>query len=381
MRFYDEAVDELTARTGAARLSIISNSFLIVAKLCVGFAIGSVAVVSEAVHSGVDLIASFIAFLAVRLAAAPADERHPYGYGKVENVSGVLEALLIFAGAGWIAVESIRKLISPEPVTQAGWGVAVMGLSAGANWLVSARLFKVGQRTDSMALIADAWHLRTDVYTSLGVMAGLGVMGLGARVMPGVNLHWVDPVSAILVAVLIVRAAWELTSQAGRDLLDERLGPDDEGLIRDRIRAFSDASRPVDPAHDRYQEVRTPGDLPDVRGFHALRSRKAGSRRFVDFHLVIDGHMSVLDSHEIAMEISRDIEGRLQGAHVVTHVEPCVGRCTPRCLEGCLLSGYVRDALRIYEDAHQDASVKREREGISASDVRADGSGDEAVSR
>jgi len=302
-------------KRSVATLSVISNSTLVIAKLAVGIFIGSVAVVSEAVHSGVDLIASFIALAAVRYAHAPADERHPYGYGKVENVSGVAEALLIFLGAGWIMFESLHKLMQPEPIESPFLGIVVMAVSAAANLAVSSKLFKIAQETDSVALRADAWHLRTDVYTSAGVMAGLGVITVGKNLWPTVSLSWVDPVAALAVATLIVKAAWDLTAEAGRDLLDARLATDDEQIVHDLLAA-----------------------TPAVRGYHALLTRKAGPRRFVEFHMVLDGHMSVVDSHDVAMDVSRKIESRLSGSRVVTHVEPCLGRCPPRCLAGCLLT-------------------------------------------
>lgn len=302
-------------KSRVAALSIFSNSALVIAKLVIGISIHSVSVISEAVHSGVDLIASVIAFAAVKFAHAPADERHPYGYGKVENVSGVAEALLIFLGAGWIMFESIHKLLRPEPLEAPTLGIIVMAVSALANWIVSSMLFKVAKETDSVALAADGWHLRTDVYTSAGVMVGLLAMALGQKLLPGVPLHWVDPVAALLVAMLIVKAAWDLTAEAGRDLLDARLQQDEEKVVHDLL-----------------------ADTPDVRGYHELLTRKSGPRRFVEFHLVVDGHMTVLKSHDIAMAVTRKIEAAMPSARVITHIEPCLGRCPKRCLEGCLLT-------------------------------------------
>ena len=303
------------AKSRVATLSVVSNSLLVIAKLVIGISIHSVSVISEAVHSGVDLIASVIALAAVRVAHAPADDDHPYGYGKVENVSGVAEALLIFLGAGWIMFESAHKLMQPEPLEAPTLGIIIMAVSATANWIVSSMLFKVAKETDSVALSADAWHLRTDVYTSAGVMGGLLAMALGQRLLPAVPLHWVDPVAALLVAALIVKAAWDLTTEAGRDLLDARLRPDEEKVVHDLL-----------------------AETADVRGYHELLTRKAGPRRFVEFHLVVDGHMTVLKSHDIAMAVTRKIETAMPGARVITHIEPCLGRCPKRCLEGCLLT-------------------------------------------
>ena len=320
-------------KSNVARLSVISNVLLMLAKLGVGLSIGAVSVVSEAIHSGVDLLAALIAFAAIRLASAPADERHPYGYGKWETLSGVLEALLIFAGGSIIVLESIRKLNHPEPLEAPALGCLVMAVSAAANYWVSSRLFEVAEQTGSVALKVDAWHLRTDVYTSLGVLAGLGVVLAAQRTAPGFHLEWVDPVAALIVAALILQTAWSLTFEAGRDLLDASIDKDEEARVHDLIAA-----------------------RPDVRGYHALRTRKSGSDRFIDFHLVVDGHLTVEASHNIAMEVSRGIESTVRGARVVTHVEPCMGRCTLRCRSGCLLPDAEREALHAAYKVRQCAS-------------------------
>ena len=167
-------------KASVARLSVISNTTLMLLKLAVGLAIGSVSVISEAIHSGMDLLAAIIALFAVKISGKPADQHHPFGHGKVENISGTVEALLIFLAAIWIIYEAIKKLLNPQPLEDVGWGVAVMFVSAMVNIFVSRTLFKVGKETDSVALQADAWHLHTDVYTSAGVMAGLGIIWLGS---------------------------------------------------------------------------------------------------------------------------------------------------------------------------------------------------------
>ncbi len=307
-----------------ALLSVTSNSSLVVVKLAVGLLIGSVSVLSEAIHSAVDLLAAVIAFLAVRTSSRPADEAHPFGHGKVENISGVVEALLIFAAAGWIVFESVRKLLEPHPLETPGWGVAVMLGSAAVNLFVSRRLFTVGRETDSVALQADGWHLRTDVYTSAGVSLGLALIVLGGWLFPGVSLVWLDPVAAILVALLIVRAAYGLTVEAARDLLDTSLPAEEEQLIRERVRAFG----------------------PQVRGFHLLRTRKSGSHRFVQFHLLVRAEMTVEASHAIAEALSDDIEARLANSFVTVHVEPCDGACDDLCLDGCLVDDEERLGLQ-----------------------------------
>jgi cation diffusion facilitator family transporter len=306
-----------------ALLSIISNTMLVVLKLVVGLLIGAVSVVSEAIHSGVDLVAAGIAYYSVRTSGVPADREHPFGHGKIENISGTIEALLIFVAALWILYEAVQKIIRPEPLAMASWGVAVMLLSAVVNTVVSRKLFQVGKETDSVALIADGWHLRTDVYTSAGVMAGLAAIWAAARFAPGVDLNWVDPAAAIGVAVLIIKAAWDLTVQSASDLLDVQLPGDEIAWIESLIQRH----RPV------------------VKGYHKLRTRKAGHFRFVEFHIKVDPDMNVETSHRITQDFSREIRERFPGASVTIHIEPCDGSCRESCLEGCLLSERERQAI------------------------------------
>jgi cation diffusion facilitator family transporter len=318
----DPNAHRLKARV--ALLSVISNSLLVGLKLLVGLLIGSVSVISEAIHSGMDLLAAGLALFAVRAAGKPADEGHPYGHGKVENISGTVEALLIFVAAAWIAYEAIRKLLHPAPLADVGWGVGVMAMSAALNVVVSQALFIVGRRTDSVALEADAWHLRTDVWTSAGVTASLLVIWGTHRLAPDLDLEWLDPVAAILVALAIVRAAIRLTVQAARDLLDWSLPEYEEDWIREYLRSLK----------------------PTVCGFHRLRTRKAGSERFIDLHMLVDEDMHVYKAHDIAEEVEQHIREHLPGASVTVHVEPCAAKCDDECLRGCVLTHEERDAVR-----------------------------------
>ena len=167
----------MNAKVSIARLSIISNTLLILMKLLVGIISGSVSIISEAIHSSMDLIAAIIAFLSVRVSDNPPDTRHPYGHGKIENISGVIEALLIFVAAIWIIIEAVRKLLGEKiELESIALGSIVMLISAIVNTIVSRRLYKVARKTNSVALEADALHLKTDVYTSLGVSVGLGLI-------------------------------------------------------------------------------------------------------------------------------------------------------------------------------------------------------------
>ncbi len=287
-------------KVAVARLSVLSNTLLVFGKLVIGLAIGSVSVLSEAIHSGVDLLAAAIAFFAVRESGRPEDERHAFGHGKVENLSALAEAILIFVAAGWIVVEAIHKLLNPAPIDAAWAGVLVMGVSSVVNVYVSARLFAVARETESSALEADAWHLRTDVYTSVGVMAGLGLVWLGGLLVSSQSVMWLDPVVAMVVACFIVRAAWHLSRDAVRDLMDTQL-PQSE----------------LDAIAECLGSIKGP-----LYSYHGLKTRRAGPTRFVELHLEVPNTLSVEQAHQIADEVEQSIQKRLRSVSVTTHVEP-----------------------------------------------------------
>lgn len=286
-------------KVAVARLSVLSNALLVLGKLLVGLLIGSVSVLSEAIHSGVDLLAAAIAFFAVRESGRPEDEQHAFGHGKVENLSALAEALLIFVAAGWIVYEAIHRLLNPAPIAAAWAGVLVMGASSAVNVYVSQRLFAVARETDSSALEADAWHLRTDVYTSLGVMAGLGLVWLGGLVVSAQSVMWLDPLVAIIVACFIVRAASHLSRDAVRDLMDAQLPQRELDTITECLNS-------VKPLH----------------AYHGLKTRRAGPDRFVEVHLELPSTLSVEEAHSIADEVEQTIRKRLRSVSVTTHVEP-----------------------------------------------------------
>jgi cation diffusion facilitator family transporter len=205
----------MNAKVKIARLSILSNTFLIILKVVAGLMSGSVSIISEAIHSSMDLMAAIIAFFSVRVSDNPPDSRHPYGHGKVENISGVIEAILIFIAAIWIITEAIKKFLGePFELESIGMGSAVMFVSAIVNIIVSRKLYKVAKETRSVALEADALHLKTDVYTSLGVAVGLGLIMI-------TGITWLDPLVALIVALFIIYESYVLLKKAFTPLLDE----------------------------------------------------------------------------------------------------------------------------------------------------------------
>ena len=311
-------------KISAALLSVISNITLMTAKIVVGFLIGSVSIISEAIHSGIDLLAAVIALISVKTSSIPADEEHPFGHGKIENISGTVEALLIFIAAIWIIYEAARKLIHPEPLEAVGWGIIVMLASVFINFVVSENLFRVGRETDSVALQADAWHLRTDVYTSAGVLVSLAIIGIGRQYRPDLYLDWLDPVAALAVAAIILRAAYNLTVQSARDLMDVQLPREEAAWIRGLILE----QRPV------------------IRGFHQMRTRKAGHFRFIEVHIQVDSKMFVDDAHRLTQKISGRIRDKYPDSTVTIHVEPCRGDCLEKCLRGCIMNSEERSRIR-----------------------------------
>jgi len=318
-------MSEQRKKSRVAALSVASNSVLVLFKAIVGVLIGSVSVLSEAIHSGMDLVAALIAFFAVRIAGRAADEEHPFGHTKVENISAAIEALLIFTAAVWIIIEAVRKLITPRPIETVGWGVGIMLISTIANLIVSRLLFKVGRETDSAALTADAWHLRTDVYTSVGVMAGLTIIWLGGFFFPGLNLTWIDPIAAIAVAGLIIHAAYDLTRHAVQDLVDQSMPIEEKEWMQNYLSAL----------------------YPTVRSSHRLRTRKAGATRFINLHLALDSKLTVSESHGIGDKIVADFKKHFpHDVDVIVHIEPCDGACSTACKSGCLLSDEEQKAAK-----------------------------------
>lgn len=292
-------------KIAVASLSVGSNLILVLLKLAVGIFIGSVSVLSEAAHSAVDMVAALIALFAVKKASKPADKEHPFGHGKIENISGTIEAALIFIAAIWIIYEAIMRLIHPIPMRTPILGIGVMAFSALMNFGVSQLLFKVAKETDSVALEADGWHLRTDVYTTLGVMLGLGAIWLGKIVAPHMQLDWVDPLFAIVVAFLIMRAAIHLTRQSARDLLDTRLPQEEEDLIRTCL-----------------------NEIKENCALRELKTRKSGADRFINIVLAVPPSMTVEQAHQITDQLEDILSKKLSSTITTIHVEPCeTGEC------------------------------------------------------
>ena len=281
-------------RAGAALLSIASNSLLIILKVVAGTLTGSVALLTEALHSAIDLIASIVAFFSVRKADEPADDNHPFGHEKVEDLAAAIEGVLILIGSGIIVFEAVRRLVVGGHVEQIGIGLAVLALSVVVNLVISARLSRTARETGSAALQADAAHLQTDAATSAGVFVGLGLVEL-------TGAQWLDPVAALIVALAIVVAGVKIITRSSRVLVDEALPEEELDAIRATVATFADRN---------------------VAGFHALRARRAGALRLVDLHVQFSSGTTLESAHDIAHELQAAIGQAVGGADVLIHLEP-----------------------------------------------------------
>jgi cation diffusion facilitator family transporter len=291
---------EARAKARAALTSVISNVGLTTLKAVTGLVTLSVSILSEALHSGLDLAAAAMAFMAVRRSRVPADAEHNFGHGKIESLSGLAEGALILVAVGMILWTAVHRMVAGEVgIREPVLGAAVMGVSAVVNVFVSRMLFRVARRTESVALEADAWHLRTDVWTSAGVLGGMAIIAVGTRL--GLReVHHLDPVIAIGVGVVIARAAWDITRRSYDHLMDRSL-PEQEVA---KIAALLEEH------------------YPKLTEFHRLRTRRAGPQRYVDLHLVVPGGQSVAEAHALSDHLESDLQALLPNLEVMIHVEP-----------------------------------------------------------
>jgi cation diffusion facilitator family transporter len=276
----------------AAMLSIFSNTALIIFKLIAGIMMGSVSVISEAIHSSIDLLASLIAFFSIKQASLAEDEKHPFGHGKYENVSGFVEAILILIAAVLI-IYAVNKLFHQVTVENIGAGILVMFVAALVNFSISMVLLKIAKRTDSIALEADAMHLLTDVFTSLGVFIGLILLKI-----TGIKI--IDPITALLVAALILKTSFDLIKKSLDDLVDSKLPDCDILKITNILQSHK-----------------------EITQFHSLRTRKSGATREIDVQVHVDDTMSLIAAHTLCDSIEEEIKSVFSGeSYVMIHPEP-----------------------------------------------------------
>ena len=274
----------LSVAAALATIALKSTAYLLT---------GSIGLLSDALESLVNLAAALVALVALSVAARPADEEHAYGHTKAEYFSSGFEGLLILVAAASIVVAAVRRLLVPVPIEEPGLGLAITGLASLINLAVARILFNAGRRNESITLEADAQHLMADVWTSLGI-----IVGVAAAAFTG--WHRLDAMVAIAVAIHVIVAGLRLLRRSMLGLLDTAL-PDD--MLRE-ITGILDA-------HTR-----------DGVRYHALRTRQAGARRFISFHILVPGHWTVQRGHDLLEEIEEKIRAAVANSVVDTHLEP-----------------------------------------------------------
>jgi cation diffusion facilitator family transporter len=252
-----------------------------------------VGLLSDALESLVNLAAALMALAMLAMAAWPPDEMHAFGYSKAEYFSSAAEGALITAAAASILWAAIPRLISPRPLEQIGMGLVLSVLAGAVNFGTARLLLRAGKRYRSITLEADAYHLTTDVWTSAGVIAGIAVVAVTGWTR-------LDPVIALIVAVNILRIGLQLLRRSVGGLLDSSLSPADQDAVKQVLHRYEQSG-----AH-----------------YHALRTRRAGSRSFISFHVLVPGEWTVQRGHDLLEAIERDIRATVPGATVFTHVEP-----------------------------------------------------------
>lgn len=279
-------------------LSILAALLTIGLKFAAYLMTGSVGLLSDAAESLINLLAACTAYFSLWYASRPADPSHTYGHEKMEYFSSGLEGVLILVAAAGIVFYAVRRLLAPEPL-HLDLGLALSLVAALINFAVAQLLLRVGRAKGSIVLEADGRHLMTDVWTSVGLLTALGLVWL-ADALAGWNIQWLDPILALLVAANITWTAFDLVLRSFNGLMDHALPAAEQSAVRAAI-----ASR-----------------LEPGMTYHALRTRRAGSRRFADFHLLVPGALTVRRAHEVTGRVEEAVQAALPGIEVTVHIEP-----------------------------------------------------------
>ena len=293
-----------SGRNGTARLALVVVVGLVALKITVSAITGSISILAQTADSALDVFSVFLAFFAIRISNKPADEEHPFGHGKAENISAIIQALLIFTAGGLIIYSSINRIISEEAVELTEAGMAVMVVSMIASILLSRRLLKAGKATDSLALEAIGHNIAADVYSAAGVLAVLLIIRF-------TDWFILDPIIALAMALIIFKSGYTVIKKSLAGLMDSRLPKAEE----DEIKACLNEQTGREAA------------------FHNLRTRKAGSQRFIELTLVVPRQASVEQSHDLCDRLEHALKERLPNTSVTIHVEPCDGQCEKCSLE------------------------------------------------
>lgn len=292
-------MDIVAEKKFAAGLSITSNAAIIALKFLAGILSGSISIISEAIHSLSDFLASVLTFFAVLKSSEPADSDHPFGHGKYEDMSGFIEGGLIIFAAFYIIYEAVKKLIHPETFeVDTTLGIAVMLFAVIANWIVSSVLFKVAKKSNSISLFADGEHLRTDIYSSLGVMIGLILIKF-------TGFHILDPIIAILVALFIFKAGFIISKETLNNLLDGSLPPEELKAIEKIIKTYK---------------------TDCILKIKKIKARRCGPSLDIELTMIFPPDMAILECHRICDEIEELIHNNMGQVTIIIHAEPECGQ-------------------------------------------------------
>lgn len=294
-------IKSLSTRTGAIKLSMAVIIGLVVLKVIVSIISNSISIFAQAADSFLDIFSIVITFFALKMSVAPADEEHPFGHGKAEGLAAIIQAVLILGAGGFIIYSAIQRIIN-STVIEPDEGMAVMAVSIIASFFLSRHLRRVARATGSTAIDASARNISADVYSAAGVLLGLLAVRLTGIVI-------LDPIIALIMAGFVLKAGYEVTMRAIHELMDQSLPKEEQDILINCIKV-----------HD--------NQLVD---FHALRSRRAGSARFIDLHLVMPRNYSIEEVHAMCDHLEQDIKANIENASVITHAEPCKPGDCPTC--------------------------------------------------
>ena len=279
----------------AAGFSILSNGLIIIIKLIAGILSGSMSIISEAIHSTSDFFASVLAFFAVYRSSKPADNEHQFGHGRDEDLAGFIEGILIILASFYIVYEACKKIINASFIEfDTHIGILVMICAVIANYAVSRYLYYVSKKTDSVALKADAEHLSTDIYSSLGVLVGLILIKI-------TNITLLDPLIAIFVALIILKTGIKITKETFNNLVDGTIPAEDIKIIQTIINECS-----------------------EIKGYKNLKTRKSGSNRDINITLLCDENMTIKCCHQICDNIENKIKENFPNTLITIHCEPFI---------------------------------------------------------
>lgn len=277
----------------AAGLSITSNAVIILLKIIAGILSGSISIISEAIHSFSDFLASVLTFFAVTRSSEPADKEHPFGHGKYEDMSGFIEGGLIILAGLYIIYESFKKLIWGYNLEfNSMLGIYVMAFAVVANFMVSSYLFYVAKKADSVSLYADAEHLRTDIFSSLGVLIGLILIKITGIVI-------LDPIIAIIVAIIIIKAGYSISKETLNNLLDGSLPKED----MKKIESILDKNI-------------------SIKGYKDLKTRKVGQCKDIEITIFFEPNLTIAQCHKICDEIEAEFAKSFSNMTIIIHPEP-----------------------------------------------------------